>query len=277
MARKETKKAISPKRKKPDSLRTVLELADLTGKTAVVTGGGGHLGYRMSEAILELGGSVIVIGRDENKIAALGKRYGKKITFLKVDLNSEKEVLALEHKLPAKIDILINDFYTWPTNPHFEKMKWEEVVATMVTGIVSPIFTSKIAFEKMKGGGSIINIGSMYGMVSPNFKIYRDSGMGNAIDYGATKAALIQATKYMAVKGASLGIRVNAVSPGPFSKPGAFENGKEWFKEELTSMMPLRRIGENWELKGVVAFLASDLSTYVTGQNIAVDGGWTIW
>ena len=116
----------------------------------------------------------------------------------------------------------------------------------------------------------------MYGIVSPNFQIYRDSGMGNAAEYGATKAALIQITKYLAVKGAPKNIRVNAISPGPFSKPGSFD-GKEWFKQELINKMPLNRIGENWELKGTVVFLASNLSTYVTGQNISVDGGWTIW
>ena len=117
----------------------------------------------------------------------------------------------------------------------------------------------------------------MYGVVSPDFRIYRESGMGNAAHYGATKAALIQMTRYLAVKGGPLNIRVNAISPGPFSRPGTFENGKEWFREELVNKVPLKRIGENWELKGVIALLASDLGTYITGQNICVDGGWTIW
>ncbi|MEK7081956.1 MAG: SDR family oxidoreductase [Patescibacteria group bacterium] len=265
------------KNKKINQNKTIFELADLTGKKAVVTGGGGHLGFQMSKALLELGADVIVLARDKEKIKSLSKEFGKKISFIKVDLNNKEEVTALDKKLPSMIHILINNFYTWPTNPHFEKMQWDEAVATMTAGIVSPLFLSKVVFPKMKKGGSIINIGSMYGMISPDFRIYRNSGMGNALEYGATKAALIQATKYLAVKGAPSGIRVNAISPGPFSRPGAFDNGKDWFKEELINKMPLHRIGENWELKGVIAFLASDLSSYVTGQNIAVDGGWTIW
>lgn len=264
---------------KNPSDRTISELSNLSGKIAVVTGGAGHLGFQMSKSLLELGAKVIVLGRDDKKIQILSKEFGENVSFIKIDLNSKQEVSDLENskKLPSVIHILINNFYTWPTNPHLEKMQWDDVVNTMITGVVSPIFLSKIVFQRMKDGGSIINIGSMYGMVSPNFKIYRDSGMGNALEYGATKAALIQATKYLAVKGAPLGIRVNAISPGPFSKPGSFDNGKEWFKEELLAKVPLGRIGQNWELKGVVAFLASDLSTYVTGQNIAVDGGWTAW
>lgn len=267
----------TPGKQKALAEKTFSELADLSGKIAVVTGGGGHLGFQMSKALLELGAEVLVLARDEKKIEPLAKTFGKKISFIKVDLNNKDEVAKLEKVLPEKIHVLVNDFYTWPTNPHFEKMQWDDVVATMVTGVVSPLFLTKIVFEKMKEGGAVINIGSMYGMVSPDFRIYRDSGMGNAMEYGATKAALIQATKYMAVKGAGKGIRVNAISPGPFSRPGAFDNGKEWFKEELINKMPLHRVGENWELKGAIAFLASDLSTYVTGQNIAVDGGWTIW
>ena len=84
-------------------------------------------------------------------------------------------------------------------------------------------------------------------------------------------------TKYLAVKGGPLNIKVNAISPGPFSRPGTFDNGKKWFREELIAKVPLKRIGENWELKGIIALLASDMGTYITGQNISVDGGWTIW
>jgi len=256
--------------------KTVAELMNLGDKTAVVTGGGGHLGLEMSRALLEAGANVYVVGQTEEKTEPLKSLYKSKIKFLKINLNDEKEVESLNEKLPKTIDILINNFYSWPKNPHLEKMVWNDVRDTLVSGILSPLYLSKIAFEKMQNGGSIINIASMYGIVSPNFQIYRDSGMGNAAEYGATKAALIQITKYLAVKGAPKNIRVNAISPGPFSKPGSFD-GKEWFKQELINKMPLNRIGENWELKGTVVFLASNLSTYVTGQNISVDGGWTIW
>lgn len=259
--------------------KTVQELMDMSGRIAVITGGGGHLGLQMSKMFLELGAEVIVLGCTPEKIAPLEKQYPGKISFIVADLNHKETVQALEVTLPKEIDVLVNNALTWPKNPHFEKIEWDEVTNTLISGIVSPIFLSKIAFEKMipRKKGSIINIASMYGMVSPDFRIYRSSNMSNAIEYGAVKAAAIQFTKYLAVKGAPFGIRVNAVSPGPFSPPGAFDNGKGWFRGELENKNPLHRIGENWEIKGVIAFLASDLSTFVTGQNIPVEGGWTIW
>lgn len=258
--------------------KSILELAALNDKVAVVTGGGGHLGFQITLCLLELGAHVIVVGQTENKVAELKRKFKSKITFLQVDLNQKKEVNSLRNKLPGAIDILVNNAYTWPKNVQLETLEWDDAVATFITGAVSPLFLSQIAFEKMlKKGGSIINIASMYGIVSPDFRIYRDSGMGNAITYGATKAALIQMTKYLAIRGGPVKIRVNAVSPGPFSRPGTFDNGKEWFKEELISKVPLQRIGENWELKGVIALLAGDLGTYITGQNISIDGGWTTW
>src|SRR3989344_6306025 len=141
---------------KPNSEKGVLELIDLSGKTAVVTGGGGHLGYQMSLALLELGAEVIVIGRDKNKIDGLAKKFGKRVSFVETDLNDRDKVLDLARELPKRIDVLINNAYTWPKNPHFEKMVWDEVVGTLVSWVVSPLFMSKLAFEKMNNGGSII-------------------------------------------------------------------------------------------------------------------------
>ena len=262
---------------KNPSERSVQDLMNLQDKKAVVTGGGGHLGLRMSEALLELGAEVYVVGQTIEKITSLATAFPGKVTFLDIDLSNKDCVAALRTLLPETLDICVNNAYVWPKNTNFEKIDWDEVTSTFVSGAVSPLFVARIAFEKMQAGGSIINIASMYGSVSPDFRIYRESGMSSAVEYGATKAALIQMTRYLAIKGAPHNIRVNAVSPGPFSKPGSFDGGKEGFKEELLHKVPLGRIGENWELKGAVAFLASDLSTYITGQNIAVDGGWTVW
>jgi gluconate 5-dehydrogenase len=250
----------------------------LEGKRSVVTGGAGHLGYEISTCLLELGSEVIILGRNPAKAKSLLDRNDGRVTFVPIDLNDKESVATLDRTLPRRIDVWVNNALTWPKTTQFEKVTWDEVNATLTSGITSPILLSKLAFDRMREaqGGVIINNASMYGIVSPNFRIYRDSGISNAIDYNAAKAAIIQMTKYLAVKGAPFGIRVNAFSPGPFSPPGAFD-GKEWFREELVRMMPLARIGEKWEIKGVIAFLASNLSTYVTGQNIPVDGGWTIW
>jgi gluconate 5-dehydrogenase len=126
-----------------------------------------------------------------------------------------------------------------------------------------------------KKQGVIINISSMYGIVSPDPRIYGDSGYNNPPDYGAGKAGIIQFTKYAACHLAAKGIRVNAVSPGPF--PGAEVQKNEAFITNLKNKVPLGRIGQPADLKGVVVFLASDASSYITGQNIIVDGGWTVW
>jgi NAD(P)-dependent dehydrogenase (short-subunit alcohol dehydrogenase family) len=258
--------------------RTVQDLMRLDGKMSVVTGGGGHLGLEISRSLLELGSSVVVIGRDPAKIGPLQAGYPGRVEFMGADLNERDAVLGLKAALPTRIDVLVNNAVTWPSVASFHLVQWEDVNATLTSGVTSPIMLSKIVFDRMReqGGGVIINNASMYGIVSPDFRIYRDSGMSNAIQYNAAKAAMIQVTKYLAVIGAPHGIRVNAFSPGPFSHPGAFA-GKEWFREELEAMMPLARIGQKWEIKGVIAFLATDLSTYVTGQNIPVDGGWTTW
>jgi gluconate 5-dehydrogenase len=257
--------------------RDVQQLMRLDGKLAVVSGGGGHLGSEISRCLLELGASVFALGRNPDKVAPLVAQYGNRLRFIQTDLNDRDAVRRLTDILPPRFDILVNNALTWPKAPRFEEVDWDAVNLTLTSGVTSPIMLSRLAFDRMQpGGGVIINNASMYGIVSPNFRIYRDSGMSNAIEYNAAKAAIIQITKYLAVKGAPLGIRVNAFSPGPFSPPGAFD-GKEWFRDELTRMMPLGRIGEKWEIKGVIAFLATDLSTYVTGQNIPVDGGWTTW
>jgi gluconate 5-dehydrogenase len=123
--------------------------------------------------------------------------------------------------------------------------------------------------------GVIINISSMYGIVSPDSRIYGDSGYNNPPDYGAGKAAIIQFTRYSACHLACDGIRVNTISPGPF--PGAEVQQNKTFMSNLENRVPLGRIGRPDDLKGAVVFLASNASSYVTGQNIVVDGGWTVW
>jgi len=115
----------------------------------------------------------------------------------------------------------------------------------------------------------------MYGVVSPDPRIYGDSGYDNPPNYGAGKAAIIQFTRYAACHLAAKGIRVNAISPGPFPNPKVQEN--KWFISNLKNKVPLGRIGQPGDLKGAVVFLASEGSSYITGQNIVVDGGWTVW
>jgi NAD(P)-dependent dehydrogenase (short-subunit alcohol dehydrogenase family) len=259
----------------------IKELISLEGKTSMVTGGAGHLGKAMTETLAELGSDIILVSRNEKVefVKEISEKFNVKVDFEKVDLNLKEDIDNLSEKYD-KVDVLINNFFTWPSTLNLENTTWDEFEDTLRSGITSPFYLTKKMIEKLKktNNGKIINIGSMYGMVSPNFKIYHDQpNMGNALSYNASKAAMIQMTKYLAVYCAKWNIRVNCVSPGPFSRPGAFDNGKEWFEKELKEMNPLNRIGEPWELKGIIALLATELSSYMTGQNISVDGGWTVW
>ena len=126
--------------------------------------------------------------------------------------------------------------------------------------------------RKQKTSGSIINIGSIYGMVSGDPRIYTDCNRKTAECYGASKAAIIHMTKYFAVHLAEFNIRVNCISPG-----GVFNNQGEDFVKNYSYRCPMGRMGNETELTGTAIFLASDESSYLTGQNIAVDGGWSCW
>ena len=265
-------------------IKKISDLIKLNNKLSIVTGGTGHLGIAISETLAELGSDIIVVGQNEEKgndvVQKLSKQFDVKIEFYNVDLNLKSEIDQLLQKINSKVDILVNSAFTWPNVLKIEETNWEDFEKTLTTGITSPFYLTKQIIEKMKcnGSGNILSIGSMYGIVSPDFRIYRNQpNMGNALAYNASKAAIIQMTKYLAVYCAEWNIRVNCISPGSFPKSGTFSNGKEWFEAELKEMNPMKRLGEPWHLKGVVALLVSELGNYITGQNISVDGGWTIW
>jgi NAD(P)-dependent dehydrogenase (short-subunit alcohol dehydrogenase family) len=126
------------------------------------------------------------------------------------------------------------------------------------------------------GDASVINISSMYGMVSPDPRIYGRSGMNNPPHYGAAKAALLQYTRYAAVHLAPEGIRVNAISPGAFP-PEAAQQRDPAFTAALTQKVPMGRLGRPEDMAGAIVFLASSAARFVTGANLPIDGGWTAW
>jgi NAD(P)-dependent dehydrogenase (short-subunit alcohol dehydrogenase family) len=259
-------------------------LFDLKGKVAVVTGGAGWLGTAISEALSELGAFVVIASRSPSKTEELVTRLNQaadevRARHVQLDITQENsikrcfaEVASAQHRL----DVLVNNSYSgtiaslMDTTPE----RWQ---SNMDTGLAGPFMCLREAVPLMKAGGrgSVINIASMYGMVSPDQRIYANTGFQSSPAYAAAKAGLIQLTRYAACELAPDNVRVNAISPGAFPSTETQKHLK--FIKSLSAKAPMGRIGKPYELKGAVAFLASDASSFVTGQNIAVDGGWTAW
>jgi NAD(P)-dependent dehydrogenase (short-subunit alcohol dehydrogenase family) len=134
--------------------------------------------------------------------------------------------------------------------------------------ILTQIFADALAES---GHGSVINVASIYGMVGPDMRLYEDTTLGNAAAYGASKGGLLQLTRWLATVMAPH-VRINAITPG-----GLWRDQPEVFVNRYVERAPLKRMGSEEDFKGAAAYLSSDLSAYVTGQNIVVDGGWTTW
>ena len=259
-----------------------MKLFDLSGKIAVVTGGFGHLGRSMVDGLLKSNATVVVAGRNSKGRKAEIRRItcdspAQDFDVVELDIGKEKSISrAFENisKQYGRIDILVNNAY-YASAGKLENMSesgWQHGI----DGTINAVFRcTKLVLPFLNDNASIINIGSMYGLVSPDPRIYGKSGMDNPGSYGAGKAAIVQYTRYCAVHLASRGIRVNCISPGPF--PDAAAQKKKALVRALGRKVPLGRVGRPEEIQGTVVFLASMASSYVTGQNIVVDGGWTIW
>lgn len=257
----------------------VHELFSLKGKVALVTGGAGYLGAEISNTIAELGGNVIIASRNyqkcEEKCKELRSMYpNSEFKVMELDLTSKTSIKNLFNSI-NKLDILVNNAWSGNKNS-FETITdddWEYDIEISLNSVFRMVKCSYPLLKESKG--VILNIASMYGHVAPDYRIYDSKEFTNPPSYGAAKAGVIQLTKYLASFLSKDGIRVNAISPGPFPHPATQEN--KLFMERLSAKNPLNRIGQPYEIKGVVALLCSDASSYITGQNICVDGGWTIW
>lgn len=263
-------------------MKTLNELMSLKGKTVFVTAGAGYLGSAISESVAELGANVIIASRDAKKCKkyakSLEKKFNIKAVGTKIDITdvfSIKQALKFAIKKFGQIDVLVNNAAYGKKNT-FETISyedWKYDIDVSLNGVFYMIKETYGYLKKTKG--NIINIASMYGHVAPDYKMYDGKEFANPPSYGAAKAGVIQLTKYTASFLSPYGIRVNAISPGPFPFPETQKN--KTFKERLSSKNMLNRIGQPEDLKGVIALLCSDASSYITGQNICLDGGWTSW
>ena len=258
------------------------DIFSLNGKVAIITGGSGHLGKSLTRALSEAGAQTIIASRNFQN----SDRFAQKINStrckpiaIQVDVTEKQSVWNLVDKVKeeyGKLDILVNCAANSRIE-NIEKMSVEDWDFTINNSLNSVFLTTQAVIEPMKKeGGSIINISSMYGLVSPYPTIYGDTGYNNPASYGAAKAGILQFTRYCACHLAKYSIRVNAISPGAFPSQDVQKRSPDFIKS-LSERIPLNRIGDPWELKGAVVFLSSEASSYITGQNIIVDGGWTVW
>lgn len=254
---------------------------NLTGKVILLTGGYGYLGAAAAESLVHHGGTVYVLGRTESKFNDAFDGHpeiGKKLNFQYCDISSTESIKeAYEAILSTEkgIDVLINNaFYLDGQDPlTMTDKQWN----TGVDGTLNSVFRcirEVIPYIEKSDSPRIINVSSMYGIVAPDFDVYKEFPESlNPPHYGASKAGVVQLSKYYASYLGEKGITVNTVTPGPY--PNETVREKDKFIELLSGKTLLKRIGEPEDLAGAFVFLASNAAGYITGQNIIVDGGWT--
>jgi NAD(P)-dependent dehydrogenase (short-subunit alcohol dehydrogenase family) len=263
-----------------------MNLFDLTGRTAIVTGAAGHLGRAMAAALAQAGARVLLNGRDSVKVEDLAERLrlaGWLAEAISFDVRDEQAIEHLRDRLLSEgggLDVLVNNAYAGRQGS-VESATAEDFQESYQLGVIAPFRLTQMLLEPLtlasrrRGQSSVINIASMYGMVSPDPRVYGEMPP-NPPFYGAAKGGLLQITRYLACHLATRGIRVNAISPGPFPADRVQESAPD-FIAQLAKRVPLGRVGKAQELMGPVVFLASDASSFVTGSNLVVDGGWTAW
>ena len=248
-----------------------------------MTGGAGYLGIAICETLAELGANVAIVSRDHEKCESwaneLSKKYNSKTLAISVDITDPQGIrraLRVVKENFRSIDILVNNAWSGKKNT-FESITYDDWKYDIDVCLNAVFYCVKEAFEYLKlSSGVILNTASMYGHVSPDYRLYQSDDLANPPSYGAAKAGVIQLTKYLASFLSPHNIRVNAISPGPFPFPEICDDNPE-FIEALKNKTMANRIGSPEDLKGVVALLCTDASKYITGQNICVDGGWAVW
>lgn len=254
----------------------VKQLFDLTGKKALVTGGASGIGYTIAEGLAEAGAAVAICGRGrhgslEEASSNLAK-IGPEILAVKCDVSVEEEIKQMIAALVEKdfaLDVLVNNAgVTWGHESETLPLdRWNMVIETNLTGLF--LITREITNQFLipKGSGSIINIASISGLGGTEYP--------GIAAYSASKAGVIGMTSQLAIEWASYGIRVNAIAPSffPSYMSRHFTSEDSPFREILAKENPMGRLGEPWELKGVIVFLASGASSYITGTVIPIDGG----
>jgi 2-deoxy-D-gluconate 3-dehydrogenase len=273
-------------------MSTIFDKFSLKGKTAIITGGAGLLGAEFCRTLAEAGANVAVAELTEaaaNSTAEQISRLGYKALPVQVNITQPGEVKTMVQKVLAafgSVDVLVNsaalDPKFDPSHPGtnsgafetFPVEMWRQALDVNLTG--SFLCSQAVAEPMLKqGSGSIINLCSMYGLVGPDQRLYKKEGQPERFKpayYPVTKAGILGLTRYLATYFAGKGIRANALTPG-----GIYNENDEEFLHNYSARAVMGRMARKDEMNGALLFLASDASSYMTGSNLVVDGGWTAW
>lgn len=272
------------------------KLFSLEGKTAVLTGASGFLGRTMARALLANGARVVALGRSDRLEAEVddwaGEFGGDRVAARRVDMYDLPALRAALDEVAAAepaLEVLVNNAHELGPGTGFnvpdgalDESTEEQWMRNLTGGVYWSVLTTQRlgAAMKRRGRGSIVNIATMYAAVAPSPQLYEGTSFINPPGYSASKAALMAFTRYTASFWGPHGVRANAILPGPFSNtqdsgPNSVRQG-DFFLERLKARTCLGRTGRPEELVGALLYLASDASSYVTGQGLVVDGGWTV-
>ena len=262
------------------------DLFDLTGRVAIVTGGAGLLAAEHATALSNYGATAILADVNKEKcdeaVTTLSANNIKALSKHCDVISSDSWKNLLNEVIHSfdKVDILINNagFTNQSRSANFdasfENFPLEDWNAIMNVNLTGTFLGCQVVGKQMlqQGKGVIINVASLYGVVSPNHRIYPGTGITQPVAYSVSKHGVIGLTKYLATLWADKGVRVNALTPG-----GIYNNHQHLFLERFQQLNPIGRMSNKNELQGAIVYLASDASSHVIGHNLIVDGGWTVW
>lgn len=265
-----------------ESERTIQDLFNLQGRVAIVTGASGWLGSAMSRALAEAGATLVVTSRRAEQAEAFAATLPGAghvgIGFEQTETDTIPAFVAEVEDRVGRIDVLVNNAYG-ATAPNLDTATADDFDRAYHTGVTAYFLLAREVVHHLRrrqAPGSIINIGSMYGVVGSYPDAYTGLAVNSPPNYHGLKGGVIQLTRHLAVYWAKDHVRVNTLSPGPFPAPRVSGAMPE-FITRLESKSPMGRMGKPEELKGAIVLLASDAGSYITGQNLLVDGGWTAW
>ena len=267
-------------------MTTINQLMSLKGRRVLITGATGGMGKMMADTLAELGAELLLVDRPgtdfETLTEGIKSRWGAKIQSRHCDLEQQSQRADLMAWLASGnegLNVLINnaafvgtaELQGWSVP--FEQQTidtWRRAMEVNLAAVFD-LCQGLTPMLKVAEGASIINIASIYGEYGPDWRLYDGANMGNPAAYAASKGGLIQFTRWLATTLAPH-VRVNAISPG-----GVFRNQPAEFVQRYEARTPMARMATEDDFRGAIAYLSSDLSKYMTGQNLKVDGGWGVW